>query len=154
MRLVLCLLLSCVLAEGLVACDGGDGDADADSDGDVDADADADSDGGDECGDAEVLARYDVCTAAEAQEACEAAGGTWGPIGIFSADPLCVCPTSQRECPCTRGGQCLSQCIAPPNDGVMDCEGVTEGHCAPVSLFAGCHCFLHDDGTVSGRCLD
>jgi hypothetical protein len=138
-----------------------DGDADADTDTDVDVDADTDADGdtdGDAdvdedaaCGDPEVRAAYGDCTAAPDEGSCAAAGGTWGPIGI-STDPECQCPTGQEECPCTRRSTCESACIA--EIAGSSCDGVTVGHCSPVSVTVGCWCFFNQDGEVEETCAD
>lgn len=105
------------------------------------------------CGDPTVMAQYPTCRAAQDQTTCEDAGGSWTAIGL-SPDPLCVCPTGQAGCTCTRSTECLAPCRAPTSGGVMECEGVTEGECAAHAPFAGCWCFFDENGTPSGICID
>ena len=148
------------------APDAGDGDGDSDADGDLveDADAEADVDSDAEpdsdwdiegyCGDREALARWPACLAAEDQESCEAAGGTWAIIGL-APFYSCQCPTGQSGCVCDSSADCLAACTAPFAGGEMwNCEGVVEGTCSPGQITVGCHCFFFEDGTVEGLCVD
>jgi len=109
--------------------------------------------GGAMCGDADVMAAYPGCVASNTQQACEAAGGTWTSIGPSPAT-LCVCPTGQDNCPCTRSTQCIANCRAETSGGVMECNGVTQGTCADMAPFAGCWCFFDENGNVNGICID
>ena len=144
-------------ADGDVDGDGdadADSDADADGDGDGDADADSDEDGdGGGCGDPAIMAGFDECIAAEDEEPCVAAGGSWGTIGLHP-DPACQCPTGQADCPCTRSTECLGSCVAVPPSPPFGCEGVTEGSCAPVAPMVGCWCWFDEDGEMMGLCAD
>jgi hypothetical protein len=114
MRLVLCLLLSSVLAEGLVACDGGDGDGDADVDADVDSDSDVDADAdvdGDADGDCE---RPEISTDHLGEE-CGGDGGVecmegqqCSPETPSVPEPIEVCMIGcSDDCDCPTGLVCL-----------------------------------------------
>lgn len=146
--LLFLLVVTLLSAHFAAGCDDG-GDGDGDADGDVDADGDGDA--GVECGDEEIIARYETCVEANDEASCTAAGGTWTTEGSIPYD-MCICPTGQDDCTCTRASQCLSACIAPTSDGVMGCEGVTEGQCSSVSVQPGCYCFFDNVGGVSGAC--
>jgi hypothetical protein len=106
-----------------------------------------------QCGDPALLATYSGCVGADGQAACEAAGGVWEIIGL-APSPSCQCFTGQEACPCTNGTQCLSACMADPVDGVLDCTGVTSGHCSAVSITVGCWCLFDDQGNMQGVCID
>lgn len=105
------------------------------------------------CGDPAVLARYPACKEASTKQTCEAAGGSWGPIGLAPFDE-CQCPTGQESCKCTDMTPCLTACIAQPTGGAMECNGVTEGHCSPVEITVGCWCLFDKDGKITGMCVD
>jgi hypothetical protein len=108
-----------------------------------------------ECGDKAVMARFDACKAAAAkrqQAPCEAAGGTWGWIGLHVG---CNCPTGQGGCPCTAARDCLAKCVY--GEGGRQCsKPPAEGnwYCAPYHDVVGCHCSLNDDGKPSAMCID
>ena len=106
-----------------------------------------------ECGDPAALARYDECRAAEDEPSCLAAGGWWTIVGLWP-EPVCQCPTGQRDCPCTSSRDCRSACIGEfTGSGMFQCEGA-QGHCSPVSLTVGCHCWFDENGEVMGICAD
>ena len=109
--------------------------------------------GGPSCGDADLMAAYAACVVTNTQQACEAAGGAWTIIGL-SQTPLCVCPTGQDGCVCTRSTDCVAGCIAEPTGGAFECDGVTEGHCTPHAPFAGCWCIFDENGEITGYCID
>lgn len=106
------------------------------------------------CGDLAVAENYSKCNLADDEESCEAAGGTWTIVGL-APEPECLCPTGQGGCPCKSPADCLSSCVADFVGGQMfDCEGVTAGHCSPVSITVGCWCYFMQDGSVMGLCAD
>jgi len=45
--------------------------------------------------------------------ACEAAGGDWGPAGIFPT-PICRMPTHDGGVACADSGECEGLCLAEP----------------------------------------
>lgn len=104
------------------------------------------------CGDQDVIGRYAACTAARDEATCRAHGGAWEIVGL-SPEPSCQCRTGQGDCPCNGPDDCLSSCIAPMGPDMWDCAGAV-GHCSPVSLTVGCHCFFWQDGQPQGLCAD
>ena len=105
------------------------------------------------CGDPELRQAYPDCIQAQDEESCVAAGGAWGPVGLYP-EPVCQCPTGQGDCRCTRQTDCLSACIAEFTGGMFECEGVVEGRCSPVSLTLGCFCWIDENGEAMGICAD
>jgi len=106
------------------------------------------------CGDPGQAAMYSTCLAAMDQMACQAAGGTWGRIGLAPFEE-CGCPTGQSDCPCTSSADCMSTCIAGFTGGRMfDCSGVTAGTCSQVSITVGCWCYFDDIGRITALCID
>ena len=37
---------------------------------------------------------------------------------------------------------------------MWNCEGLTQGHCSPVSVTVGCWCWFWEDGHIEGICAD
>jgi hypothetical protein len=109
--------------------------------------------GGGQCGDPTTMAMYPTCAQATDQGACEAAGGTWEPVGLYP-EPVCQCPTGDSDCACTKSSACLAGCIAQTTSGPMGCDGVTEGHCSSVSILVGCWCIFNEGGQPEGFCID
>ncbi len=106
------------------------------------------------CGDPEVAKNYSQCVGSDDEESCKAAGGTWTIVGL-APEPECQCPTGQGGCGCKGPGDCMSTCVADFVGGEMfNCEGVTSGHCSPVSITVGCWCYFMGDGSVMGLCAD
>jgi len=107
------------------------------------------------CGDAAFQALFAACKAAAGkmeQVPCEAAGGTWGRIGLHEG---CNCPTGQGDCPCARTGDCLAECVLDP--GSRGCpETVTGGQwrCSAYHDVVGCFCYLGEDGAMGSICVD
>ena len=104
------------------------------------------------CHDPAVCREYWICIDTNDEDSCITAGGTWGVIPNTEVE-TCLCDTEQENFDCTNANQCLSECIADPVDGVMDCTGVVKGKCAPTNIVVGCHCYFDQDGNVSGKCI-
>ena len=49
----------------------------------------------------------------DTRPACEAAGGEWGPAGIFPT-PICRMPTHDGGVACADSGECEGLCLAAP----------------------------------------
>lgn len=96
--------------------------------------------------------------ATDTKETCEAAGGTWGPIGLFP-EPLCVLPTMDGGRYCRDEGECSGSCLADPtkeqNETLWSGKAVvTGGYCSKVSPLVGCLAMVRE-GTVDGiLCID
>jgi cysteine-rich repeat protein len=104
----------------------------------------------DRCDPSRVRERFEACRQAQGEAACLAAGGSWRRGGL-SPDPLCICPTGQVDCPCTRPADCIGSCIAPLSG---DCGSVSEGTCTVEEPSFGCFCTFLDDGHTVGICQD
>ncbi|MCK9462784.1 MAG: hypothetical protein M0R80_24445 [Proteobacteria bacterium] len=108
-----------------------------------------------ECGDEAVRSRFEACKAAAGrheQSACEAAGGTWGRIGLHEG---CNCPTGQGGCPCKRLGDCLAECVSYTNgQGCPKTPAAGTWRCTEYHDVVGCHCFLDDNGEMDSICVD
>ncbi len=103
--------------------------------------------GGETCGDPD---EYADCEYGLDEEACAAAGGTYG-VGGLSPEPFCLCPSGDGGCPCHGGDTCVGICYAPL-DG--DCQGLTEGTCSDTKIMFGCFCIFEQDGEAWGICID
>lgn len=53
------------------------------------------------------------------QAGCEAAGGRWGPAGLFPA-PICRVPTRDGGRVCADSGECEGECLAAPTPAERD----------------------------------
>ena len=108
-----------------------------------------------ECGDKAIMARFDACKAAAGkheQAPCEAAGGTWGRIGLHEG---CNCPTGQGGCPCKNAGDCLVKCVSYSNGrGCPETSAAGTWRCTEYHDVVGCHCFLDDHGSMGSICID
>jgi hypothetical protein len=102
------------------------------------------------CGDPKLMASFKSCQEATSQSACEGAGGKWTPIGLYPG-PLCLCPTGQEGCNCTRSSDCLGSCTAVMLK-MWECP-MTTGTCTSTSPVVGCRCWFHD-GKPEGMCAD
>jgi len=107
------------------------------------------------CGDPAIRARFEACKAAAGkheQAPCEAAGGTWGRIGLHEG---CDCPTGQGDCPCTRAEDCLAECVSYANGrGCPEAKAAGTWRCAAYHDVVGCHCFLDHKGEMGSICVD
>jgi hypothetical protein len=98
--------------------------------------------------------RFEECRAAQDGRACTEQGGEWAQVGL-KEDFTCVCPTGQRDCPCTRSTDCLGTCTAPMNGmNLASCENLNRGTCTPSWPVRGCRCWFSPDGSVMGACVD
>ncbi|SMH33116.1 hypothetical protein [Maritimibacter sp. HL-12] len=79
--------------------------------------------------------------APQTEAACLAAGGRWGPGGLFP-DPLCFLPNPDAGKSCAKASDCVGTCLA---------ESRT---CAPVQPIFGCYAFLDEDGREVTICAD
>ncbi|GGD43104.1 hypothetical protein [Sinisalibacter lacisalsi] len=79
--------------------------------------------------------------APQSDAACLAAGGRWGPGGLFP-EPLCFLPNPDAGKSCARASDCIGTCLA---------ESRT---CAPEQPIFGCYSFLDDDGAEVTLCAD
>jgi hypothetical protein len=108
-----------------------------------------------ECGDAAITARFAACKAAAGrmeQAACEAAGGTWGRIGLHEG---CNCPTGQGGCQCARRGDCLAECVLDMGDrGCPESAAAGKWACSAYHDVVGCFCYLDDKGVMESICAD
>ena len=92
------------------------------------------------------------------EELCEAAGGTWGPIGLFP-EPICSQRTLDAGRQCADMGECAASCDADLTreqyDALMSGETVlTGGFCSSATPLIGCHPMV-EAGRVNGiLCLD
>jgi hypothetical protein len=97
-------------------------------------------------------------TPADTEERCEAAGGIWGPIGLFP-EPVCVQKTIDAGRYCRDAGECASTCDAEltkeQHDIVFSGRPVrTGGACWGVTPLIGCHAMV-EKGWVQGvLCID
>jgi len=99
------------------------------------------------CGDPE---EYADCKSELGEEACAAAGGTFGQFGL-SPVPFCLCPSGDGGCPCKSSDTCVGICWAPL-DG--DCQELTEGTCSETKIMFGCFCIFQEEGEAWGICID
>jgi hypothetical protein len=93
---------------------------------------------GGRCGDPAVMQRYAACTIARDAQTCATLGGTWAPLGTSSVS-ICLCPTGDTGCSCTRTTDCVALCLGAAPSPTGNCSEVTVGQCigAPTS---GCWC--------------
>ena len=103
------------------------------------------------CGDPALAAKFQSCMQAKDKAACEAAGGSWGTLGL-STEPVCQCPTDQEGCSCSDSTACLSVCIRPWDGGA--CSGLCAGACSPWGRVTGCNCWFQNPGQVTQVCWD
>lgn len=95
---------------------------------------------------------------ATTEELCVAAGGIWGPVGLFP-EPVCTQRTIDEGRICADMGECGSSCDAVLTDeqyqSMMDGEQVlTTGFCSGSSPLIGCHTIIVA-GVVQGTlCID
>lgn len=67
------------------------------------------------------------------REACEAAGGQWGRLGL-QPQARCNLPAPDAGKPCTDATDCAGACIAPPSAPV---DSRAQGTCSPRMLLLG-----------------
>lgn len=77
----------------------------------------------------------------QTEAACRAAGGTWGPRGLFP-EPLCSLPNLDAGKACQTAADCVGVCLA---------ESRT---CSPVRPIFGCFALLDDQGREVTMCAD
>lgn len=77
----------------------------------------------------------------QSEAACLAAGGRWGPGGLFP-EPLCFLPNPDAGKSCSRASDCVGTCLA---------ESRT---CAPEQPIFGCYAFLDENGAEVTICAD
>lgn len=108
------------------------------------------------CGDSVAIALFEQCRAADSEQPCKEAGGSWQLSGDVPW-PLCVCPTGQEGCVCKGSGDCVNgPCVAKPSraEGTNGCGDIVEGACTAVDPFKGCACFVGGDATEPPICFD
>jgi len=77
----------------------------------------------------------------ETEAACAAAGGSWGPRGLYP-EPLCVLPTPDAGKSCEKAGDCVGLCLSDTRQ------------CVPERPVFGCIGYLDDDGNPGVICVD
>jgi hypothetical protein len=112
----------------------------------------AGSGGSSTCGDPDVMARYGDCLGADSKMSCEFLGGTWTTVGLAPYEE-CQCPTGQGGCPCASSTDCLTSCVGELDLSTWECENV-KPTCSPVSITVGCWCYIDEEGTAQGICVD
>jgi hypothetical protein len=104
------------------------------------------------CGDTAIVARFLSCKGQKDESGCTKAGGEWVTVGL-ALNKICVCPTGQGSCTCTRKTDCLGYCIGGAV-GTQDCTGITSGKCSSIYPLAGCRCWFTEKGVPEAICAD
>ena len=92
------------------------------------------------------------------QELCEAAGGIWGPIGLFP-EPVCTTLTADAGRVCADMGECAASCDAnltsEQYQQMLDGEELfTTGFCSGAVPLIGCHATIVRGKLEGVLCID
>ena len=92
------------------------------------------------------------------KELCEAAGGFWGPIGLFP-EPICSQPTLDAGRYCADNAECAASCDADLTkeqyDAMLKGEPVvTGGFCSQITPVIGCHAMVEQGRMTGVLCID
>jgi hypothetical protein len=96
------------------------------------------------------------------QLACEQAGGSWGPAGIFPT-PICRLPSHDAGRPCADDGECEGLCLADLTPAQRDLirkwthgrqKLETLGKCTAYSPVFGCMAIVNEGFVTGIMCRD
>ena len=81
-------------------------------------------------------------------EACYAAGGAWGPVGL-SRTPACTMPSPTAGKVCSDSKECAGQCWSDEAPGTK-----ATGMCQPTNMPFGCHAEVREGVVQPVMCAD
>lgn len=108
------------------------------------------------CGDSVAIALFEQCRAADSEQPCKDAGGSWELSGDVPW-PICICPTGQEGCVCKGSGDCIhGRCVGERAGGAdtIGCGDIVQGTCTAVDPFKGCACMVGGDPSTPPICID
>lgn len=94
----------------------------------------------------------------EGRQACEAAGGTWKPAGLFPK-PICTVPTRDAGRTCADNEECEGYCLAALSRSQIDLVRqhrslAIQGACTVHMPVFGCMAIVRQGLVRSIKCLD